>query len=312
MKKLIPSYVRVPLIFAIVFAALEYFIDSGDRPAFIKFPMVSIFLAVFLFLLIAIEIVVGAVDKVTYHLLSDEQKKQLDEAQSVPFTESKFYQGIMSKLTRSKTIEQESDIVLDHDYDGIRELDNVLPPWWVNLFYATIIFALVYLVRFHVIDDYTQAEEFNKEVAMAEEFKARNATTTPDNMSVDKVTLLTDAESIAKGKEIFTNTCASCHKADGGGLVGPNLTDDSWINGGGIKNVYKVISEGSPNNPSMVSWKKIIKPTDIQKIASYVLSLQGSKPVGAKAAEGKKWVEEAAPATEVKPATDSTKVATTK
>lgn len=312
MKKLIPSYVRVPLIFAIVFAALEYFIDSGDRPAFIKFPMVSIFLAMFLFLLIAIEIVVGAVDKVTYHLLSDEQKKQLDEAQSVPFTESKFYQGIMSKLTRSKSIEQEADVMLDHDYDGIRELDNVLPPWWVKLFYATIIFALIYLVRFHVVDDYTQAEEFNKEVAMAEEFKAKNAAATPDDMSVDKVTLLTDAESIAKGKEIFTNTCASCHKADGGGLVGPNLTDDTWINGGGIKNVYKVISEGSPNNPSMVSWKKIIKPTDIQKIASFVLSLQGSKPAGAKAAEGKKWVEEATPATDAKTATDTTKVATAK
>ena len=131
-------------------------------------------------------------------------------------------------------------------------------------------------------------------------------------MSVDKVTLLTDAESIAKGKEIFTNTCASCHKADGGGLVGPNLTDDTWINGGGIKNVYKVISEGSPNNPSMVSWKKIIKPTDIQKIASFVLSLQGSKPAGAKAAEGKKWVEEATPATDAKTATDTTKVATAK
>lgn len=312
MKKLIPSYVRVPLIFAIVFAALEYFIDSGDRPAFIKFPMVSIFLAVFLFLLIAIEIVVGAVDKVTYHLLSDEQKKQLDEAQSVPFTESKFYQGIMSKLTRSKSIEQEADVMLDHDYDGIRELDNVLPPWWVKLFYATIIFALIYLVRFHVVDDYTQAEEFNKEVAMAEEFKAKNAAAAPDDMSVDKVTLLTDAESIAKGKEIFTNTCASCHKADGGGLVGPNLTDDTWINGGGIKNVYKVISEGSPNNPSMVSWKKIIKPTDIQKIASYVLSLQGTKPAGAKAAEGKKWVEEATPAADVKTATDTTKVAAAK
>ena len=91
MKKLIPSYVRVPLLFAIVFAALEYFIDSGDRPAFIKFPMVALFLGVFLFLLIAIEIVIDAVDKVTYHLLTDEQKKQLSEAQSVSFTESKCW-----------------------------------------------------------------------------------------------------------------------------------------------------------------------------------------------------------------------------
>ena len=108
MKKLIPSYVRVPVLFAIVFAAMEYFIDSGDKPAFIEYPMVSVFLGVFLFLLIAIEIVVSAVDNVTYHLLSEEQKQQLKEAQALPFTESKFYQGIVAKMTRSKAIEQEA------------------------------------------------------------------------------------------------------------------------------------------------------------------------------------------------------------
>ena len=295
MKKIIPSYLRVPLIFTFVFAALEFFIDSGDRPAFIKFPMVSLFLIVFLFLLIAIEIVVNAVDKVTYHLLTDNQKKQLDDAQSIPFTESKFYQGIMSKLTRSKSVEQEADVMLDHDYDGIRELDNVLPPWWVNLFYATIIFAFVYLVRFHVMGDYTQAQEFDKEVELATIEIAKNATAAPDDMSIDKVTLLTDAESIAKGKEIYTNTCIACHKVDGGGSVGPNLTDEFWINGGGIKNVFKIISEGSSNNPSMVAWKNTLKPKDIQKISSYVLSLQGSKPAGGKEAEGEKWVEDLAP-----------------
>ena len=158
MKKLIPSYVRVPLIFAIVLGAMEYFIDSGEQPAFIKFPMVGLFLGVFLFLLIAIEIVVSAVDNVTYHLLTDEQKKQLEEAQSIPFSESKFYQSISKKLTRSKEVEEEHDILLDHDYDGIKELDNVLPPWWVYLFYITIVFAFVYLIRFHVFSDYTQAE----------------------------------------------------------------------------------------------------------------------------------------------------------
>ena len=315
MKKLFPSYVRVPVIFAIVMIAMEYFIDSGDQPAFIKYPMLSLFLAVFLFLLVAIEIVVSAVDKVTYHLLTDDQKKQLEEAQSIPFTESKFYQGIMNKFTRSKDIEQESDILLDHDYDGIRELDNVLPPWWVNLFYATIIFGLVYIVRFHVVNDYTQAQEFDQEVALANiEIEKNKAANPVEEVTVDKVTLLTDAESLAKGKEIFVNACAACHKADGGGVVGPNLTDEFWINGGGIKNVFKLIAEGSKNNPTMVGWAKTLGTKEVQKVASYVVSLQGTKPAGAKPAEGEKWVEEAAPKTDAPAtaATDTTNVATTK
>lgn len=308
MKKLIPSYVRVPLLFAVVFAALEYFIDSGDRPAFIKFPMVALFLGVFLFLLIAIEIVIDAVDKVTYHLLTDEQKKQLAEAQSVSFTESKWYQNIVSKLTRSKEIEREEDIMLDHDYDGIKELDNVLPPWWVYLFYGTIIFAAVYLVRFHIVGDYTQAEEFNKEVELAELEKSKLPKDPADEVSYETVVALTDAASLAKGKEIFTNACAACHKADGGGLVGPNLTDDHWINGGGIKNIFKLISEGSKNNPSMVAWKSNLSSKDIQSIASYILTLKGSNPQGAKAPEGEIWKETEEPVAVT--IADSTKVDT--
>lgn len=309
MKKLIPSYVRVPLVFAFVFGALEYFIDSGNHPAFIKYPMVSLFLVVFLFLLIAIEIVVSAVDNVTYHMLTEEQRKQLEEAQSVSFTESKWVQNLLAKMTRSKSIEQEADVMLEHDYDGIKELDNVLPPWWVNLFYATIIFGVIYLVRFHVMDEYTQAQEYDQEVAAANLEIEKNKLTSPkEEITFDKVTLLTDAASLAKGKEIFGNACAACHKADGGGIVGPNLTDEFWINGGGIKNVFKLISEGSKNNPTMVGWAKTLGTKEVQNVASYVLSLQGSKPAGAKPAEGEKWTEEAAPQPEAT-VTDTTKVA---
>jgi cytochrome c oxidase cbb3-type subunit 3 len=310
MKKLIPSYVRVPLTFAFVFAALEYFIDSGDHPAFIKYPMVSLFLVVFLFLLVAIEIVVSAVDNITYHMLTDEQRKQLEEAQSVSFTENKWVQNLLEKMTRSKAIEQEADVMLDHDYDGIKELDNVLPPWWVNLFYATIIFGAIYLVRFHVMDEYTQAQEYDQEVAAANIEIEKNKLNSPkEEITFDKVTLLTDAESLAKGKEIYVNACAACHKADGGGIVGPNLTDEHWINGGGIKNVFKLIAEGSKNNPTMVAWAKTLGTKEVQKVASYVLSLQGTKPAGAKAAEGEKWVEEVAPKVEAAVANDTTKVA---
>lgn len=292
MKKIIPSYVRVPLIFAIVMAAMEYFIDSGDKPAFIEYPMVSLFLGVFLFLLIAIEIVVSAVDKVTYHLLTDEQKKQLDQAQSIPFTESKFYQNLVQKLTRSKEIEEEHDVLLDHDYDGIKELDNVLPPWWVYLFYATIVFAFVYLIRFHIYDDYNQKEEFETEMALARAQVKQYQLTAPDLLDKEKVTLLTDATSLAEGKNLFEVSCIACHKPDGGGSIGPNLTDEYWILGGGIKNVFNTIMEGGREGKGMVPWKATIKPSQIQKVASYVLSLQGTNPPNAKAPEGDVWVDE--------------------
>jgi cytochrome c oxidase cbb3-type subunit III len=304
MKKLIPSYVRVPVIFAAVFAAMEYFIDSGEKPAFIEYPMVSLFLGVFLFLLIAIEIVVSAVDKVTYHLLSDEQKKQLEEAQSFSFADSK----LMKMLTRSKDIEEEADVMLDHDYDGIKELDNVLPPWWVYLFYGCIIFAAVYLVRFHVIGDYTQAEEYEKEVALAEEAHAKYLLTAPDLVNVDNVELLTDAASIAEGKKIYeANNCFSCHGQNLEGGIGPNLTDVNWLNGGGVKNIFRLVSEGSTNNPVMAPWKDVIKPSDIQKLASYIVSLGGTNPANAKEAEGEIWVDEVVTET-VTTVSDSTKV----
>lgn len=306
MKKLFPSYVRVPLLFAIVLVALEYFIDSGDRPAFVKYPMVALFLAVFLFLLVAIEIVVSAVDKVTYHLLTEEQKKQLEEAQTVSFVNSQWYQHWMSKLTRSKAVEQEADVMLDHDYDGIRELDNVLPPWWVYLFYVTIIFAGIYLVRYHFFGGENQAQEFETEVALAEEEMLKFKGNSPkETISLDQVTALTDPASLSKGQEIYKNVCAACHGPQGGGLVGPNLTDTHWLNGGGIKNVFKVIHDGSPRNPTMAAWGKTLDAKDVQKVASYVWSLQGTKPAGAKPAEGDVWKDDAAPTADASKPADS-------
>ena len=297
MKKIFPSYVRVPLIFAIVMGAMEYFIDSGSQPAFIKFPMVGLFLVVFLFLLVAIEIVVSAVDNVTYHMLTEEQKQQLEVAQSVSFTDSKFMQNLTQKLTRTKKMEQEYDIMLDHDYDGIKELDNVLPPWWVYMFYMTIVFAIVYLIRFHVINDYTQQEEFETEMETARVEIEKYKLTAPDLLDKEKVTLLTDETSLAEGKKLYeTSTCTACHKPDGGGSIGPNLTDDHWILGGGIKNVFNTLMEGGREGKGMVAWKATIKPKDLQKIASYVISLQGTNPPDAKPAEGDLWVDENAPA----------------
>jgi len=311
MKKIIPAYIRVLVIFFAVFGAMEYFIDSGDRPAFIKFPMVSLFLFIFLFLLIAIEITVNAVDTITYHLLTDEQKAKLDAAKSIGFKESEWYKNLLKALTRTQPIENEGQLLLDHDYDGIKELDNTLPPWWVYLFYGCIVFAAVYLVRFEIMGGDNQEMELKKEMAQAKIDVAEYMKTAPDLMDEKSVTLLTDAASLAEGKTIFTTNCVVCHKADGGGNIGPNLTDNHWILGGGIKNVFHTITNGGRDGKGMISWSKNgLKPKEIQKVASYVLSLQGSNPKDAKAPDGEIWVDPTAAKanTTVATTTDSTQV----
>jgi cytochrome c oxidase cbb3-type subunit 3 len=292
MKKLIPVYVRVPVIFFAVMMAMEYFIDSGDRPAFIKFPMVSVFLFVFLFLLIAIEITMKAVDNITYQLLTEEQKNQLDEANNLSFKDSEWYKKLMAKLTKTESLDNEDLLLLDHDYDGIKELDNNLPPWWVYLFYACILFGVVYMVRYEVLGADNQEMELKKEVAQAKIDIAEYMKTAPDLMDEKTVTLLTDPADLAAGKEIFTTNCAACHRADGGGQIGPNLTDDQWILGGGIKNVFHTLVNGGRDGKGMISWKGTLKPKEMQKVASYILSLKGSNPPDAKAPEGEVWVEE--------------------
>jgi cytochrome c oxidase cbb3-type subunit 3 len=310
MKKLIPAYLRVILIFFAVFAAMEYFIDSGDKPAFIKFPMVSLFLLVFLFLLIAIEITVNAVDTITYHLLTEEQKAKLAETTSISFKESNWYKNLMKMLTKTVPIEDEGQLLLDHDYDGIKELDNNLPPWWVYLFYGCIIFAVVYLVRFEIMGADNQEMELKKEMAQAQIDIAEYKKTAPDLMDEKTVTLLTDPADLAAGKAIFTANCIPCHRADAGGQIGPNLTDDQWILGGGIKNVFHTLVNGGRDGKGMISWKATLKPKQMQEVASYVLSLKGSNPKDPKAPEGEIWVDPSAPKTNaaVPAVTDTTAV----
>lgn len=296
MKKLIPAYVRVPVLFFIVALTMEFFIDSGSIPAFIEYPMVSIFLAFFLFLLVAVEITISAVDNVTYHLLSEEEKQKKAAEEELSFTESAWYQKMMQMLTRSKPMAMEGELLLDHDYDGIKELDNDLPPWWKYLFVASVIWGIAYFIHYEMLGGDNQEMELKKEIAEAQIALEEYKKTAPDLMDADSVTLLTDAGDLSKGKELYEMNCAACHKIDGGGQIGPNLTDEHWILGGDIKKVYHTIAEGGRDGKGMVAWKTMLKPTEIQQVASYVLSLQGTNPADAKEAEGEVWKEEGAPA----------------
>jgi len=273
---------------------MEYFIDSGDRPAFLKYPMVAIFLFVLLFLLIAIEITLNAVNTITYKLLSEEEKARLAYEDSLSLKDKTWYKNLMKRLTSTVPIEDEKQLLMDHDYDGIRELDNNLPPWWVYLFYACIVFSVIYLVRYEIMGAPDQETELKNEMAQAKIEVAEYMKTAPDLMDENTVTLLTEAADLTSGKTIFETNCAACHRADAGGQIGPNLTDDNWILGGGIKKIFHTVTNGGRDGKGMIAWKGTLKPKEIQAVSSYIISLKGSNPTDPKAPEGDVFVDDAA------------------
>ena len=236
---------------------------------------------------IAGEVCIATLQRILYQTLSPEAKKRYDEESAT--NKANRFKWIKEKYTAalgSKAIEEELEIILDHDYDGIRELDNKLPPWWVYGFYGTILFAIVYLVRFEVLNDYSRVEEYEIAVAEANIEIEKWKKTAKNLVDATTVSLLTEASDLKAGQKIFTSKCIACHKADGGGGIGPNLTDSHWILGGGIKNVFNTISEGGRSGKGMISWKSELKPLEIAQVSSYVLRFQGSTPAEPKDPEG--------------------------
>jgi len=257
---------------------------------------------------IAGEISAQALKSILYKTLKPEAKEVYDREAAVA-KENQFLwlKTTYKKLLGSKPLEEEGEIILDHNYDGIKELDNKLPPWWVYGFYASIVFAIVYMLRFEVFDDYNQIEEYEAAVAQANLEIAEWKKTAKDLVDINNVELLTDASDIKVGEQIFTTNCVACHKAGGAGGIGPNLTDDYWILGGGIKNIFHTISEGGRDGKGMVSWKSDLKPAEMAQVASYVISLHGTNPPDPKDPQGDLWKDpNAAEAPEESQAIDST------
>lgn len=217
--------------------------------------------------------------------------------------EPTFWETIWQKSNDFVPLEKEQDLIMkDHSYDGIQELDNHLPPWWTGLFYVTIAFAVVYLLLFHVFDSLPLSKgEYDNEVAYAKEQQAKNQGTTPV-VAIDEnnVGVVTDAQALAEGKQVFLNTCASCHRKDAGGDIGPNLTDEYWIHGGALNDVFKTIKHGAPGT-NMIAWEGAISPEKMKNVANYVLTLQGSNPANPKKPQGNLFKVEKA----VEPKADS-------
>jgi len=166
-------------------------------------------------------------------------------------------------------------LLLDHEYDGIQELDNNLPRWWVWLFYITIVFSAVYMVYYHVARaGDLQAAEYQKEIKLGDAVKA--GAMGKFESSLASLQPLKDNAALDGGRQTYTKFCAPCHRADGGGLVGPNLADDYWIHGSNYVDSVKVIWEGVPAK-GMITWKTVLKPDEVQSVASYIYTLRGTK-----------------------------------
>lgn len=288
------SFLRIIFFVAIAWIGGEYLLatESGQW-AIIEHPFLAVFIGIVFLFALAIEASISSLKNIMYLSLSEEARERYDaQEEARKFEWETKLVAFMQSMTKSKDIEEEDTIILDHNYDGIKELDNRLPPWWLYGFYLTIIFAVVYLVRFHVIGDYTQAEEYQNEVAKAKIEIEEYLATAKDIINVDNVVALDDASDLAIGEKIYTQSCVACHRADGGGGIGPNLTDEHWILGGGIKNIFNTISEGGRPGKGMVAWKTELSAKEMQQVASYVLTLQENNPEDGKAPEGDVWVEE--------------------
>jgi cytochrome c oxidase cbb3-type subunit III len=276
---------------------------EATLPATAKIPEIffqsELYLLIFLFLIMLIAIVslTKSLKKMSHGMLPAEKRiaiqrereKEAEEELNAPGFWTRFDRDI---LTKAVPVEKEVDIMLDHDYDGIKELDNSLPPWWVWGFYITIIWSVIYLGHYHLFrTGPLQTEEYNISMQEAADKAKEREAKMKDFVSAETITALNTPEALGAGKGIYTTNCVACHGAGGEGGVGPNLTDDFWIHGGGIKNIFKLITDGAPSK-GMISWKSQLSPKQIQQVASYIMTMQGTNPAGAKEPQGEKWVEE--------------------
>lgn len=254
-------------------------------------PMIPVYIVtavVILVLFLVLIVTINIIKVLNLFALKIAEEKAAKEGR-VYVPEPGIFENLMQKLNASVPVAEEKTIELDHSYDGIRELDNHLPPWWKWLFYGTIVWAVVYFVIYHVTESMPlQTQEYENQLTQAEEAKQKLLASQPVEV-IDENTMeyAADAAILESGKKVFiTNNCNSCHRADGGGnAIGPNLTDPYWLHGGSIKQIFATIKNGVVEK-GMPAWGKVMKPSDVRDVAFYIMSLQGSNPADAKAPQG--------------------------
>lgn len=281
----------LPLVFGVVPMATAqdvkgFWGDPINHPlSLFYFVMAMIVVTVVLVLVVAIYMLL-----VLDMFVIQAKKEKAEKAGLVYTPEPSWWGKAWDSFNASVPLDKEKDIDLGHEYDGIRELDNHLPPWWKGLFYGCVIWAVVYMVIYHYSGSLPlSGQEYENELATAaEELRVLRASQPVAIIDENTLAYPGDENLIANGKKVFmSNNCGSCHRNDGGGnAIGPNLTDTYWVHGGSLKEVFLTIKTGVIEK-GMPAWGKVMSPSDVRDVAFFVMSLQGSNPVDPKKAEGK-------------------------
>lgn len=282
------------ILFAFIFPAQIFAQNTGPVTDKLIPPMQIggldswIFVVMMVLIIVELIIIFGLIRSVQQLLIGFGFQKDPELAEVKPWINWKW---LDRKLTNAIPLELEATVMTDHEYDGIRELDNNLPPWWKYGFYFTILFGFVYIYNYHIAHSSPlQLQEYTSELAEADSLKKEQLKNAAASIDETNVIALLDASSLSSAKSIFIGNCANCHGQNGEGGVGPNMTDDYWIHGGGIQNIFKTIKYGVPAK-GMIAWQAQLKPEAIQKVASYILTLQGTNPANGKAAQGTIWTD---------------------
>jgi cytochrome c oxidase cbb3-type subunit 3 len=286
MKRLFSTLITLGL-------AIETMAQSAEPApgSFLNDPLLPVYITAGAILLLLILVVAVAIYTVrVLNVLTEEAARSKAEQTGVEYRPTiSWWQQIWERMNASVPVEQEKDIELDHSYDGIRELDNHLPPWWKWLFYGSIAFSVVYLIVYHVTGTLPlSGDEYKRELAVAEDQVRRYLASQPQAV-IDENTLeyTADPEAIEKGKTVFiNNNCGGCHRNDGGGnAIGPNITDEYWLHGGSVKDIFVTIRDGVVEK-GMPAWGKTMSAQDVKNVTFFVMSLQGTNPPDAKKPQG--------------------------
>ncbi len=213
-----------------------------------------------------------------------------EEKELIPAKEGEehvgFWRKFWNRINASVPVAQEHEVATSHEYDGIRELDNKLPPWWLYSFYISIVFAVFYLINYEVLGTgQNQEEEFQAEMIKAEEDVKTYLASLSELVDESNVTLTTETADLDAGKAIYEQNCGVCHAADGGGGVGPNFTDKYWLHGGDMSSIFKTIKYGVPSK-GMIAWEAQLSPKKIQQVASYIYMMEGNTAENPKEPQG--------------------------